>query len=845
MSAPKMQSIYNILNRQFIKRSVIPIAIFGVILIGVVYLFNAYQREENRSAVKELTQGSFGEIAMQTALNINRQFTSNRNTLYQLLDTTQLLLKYKDRLGDDNATWVNRDGFFINPHMVFTKGKTPVYTTNLDQLNSSDINYLDVLINLTPIVKTCVDSKDDLITAAWINFGKYYSLSYPLINPINELYADLDVTKYPFYFLADEENNPDKQIIFTSLYKEKWAIDAGELGAYLMPVYFEDKFLGVIGFTLTADAIAKTIKHLKLPFNAYALLVDKDGYLIASSDNQRSYETFGVSSFYELYQDKTHPNRTMMQLPKSSKFEKQHIIHKQEIKGTNFELIICARNEDVFKIVEAQNTKALQLGGLIVGFLILLYILFISFTKKSITVLAQEIVNTVKSTLSFSAHMGEIDQLSPIRTNITEFQELGDKLYTTHQKLRDLINKDPQTGLYNLHQLQNDIDETKQQSLMRLQVNNFHQLFNLYGQDSITTVIKALADTLIRFENVTPYRLHENEFALLHEERNNTLFETIFETIHKLEIRYNAIHIKPLIYSGVAMTYPLLEESGIALLEAERTQTTMRPIRCSETSNAKQKFLDNLEWATHVEHAFEHDLFVPYFQPIFDLNTNKITKFEALVRLKQDDKVLSPYLFLQAISDVGKSHILTRLMIEKVCSVAKDFPDISFSINISFNDLHTPDFLEFISTHTKKHEIKPENITLELLENEAIGESQHVIQTITLLKQQGFKIAIDDFGTGHSNFAHLMSMRVDFIKIDGQFIKNIIKDPNSVTITKTIAQFAALVNAKTVAEFVADESIIKRVRQLNIDYIQGYAISPPLPKEQLAFILQKDFSHVG
>ena len=242
---------------------------------------------------------------------------------------------------------------------------------------------------------------------------------------------------------------------------------------------------------------------------------------------------------------------------------------------------------------------------------------------------------------------------------------------------------------------------------------------------------------------------------------------------------------------------------------------------------------------------------IPYFQPIYNLETRRIEKFESLVRMIEEDTIIAPFHFLQAAADMGKIHEVTRLMIRSVVTVAAKYPDIGFTLNISFHQVEPAEVVvifdeinlpDYLGECCQVLGVSPEQITLELLETEALDESKRIIQAITQLKQAGFSIAIDDFGTGHSNFAHLLRMQVDYIKIDGNFIKHIAKDPHSATITKTIAQFAGLVGAKTVAEFVADEQILKRVRQFGIDYAQGYVISPPLPESKLETLLNQPLS---
>jgi EAL domain-containing protein (putative c-di-GMP-specific phosphodiesterase class I) len=137
-----------------------------------------------------------------------------------------------------------------------------------------------------------------------------------------------------------------------------------------------------------------------------------------------------------------------------------------------------------------------------------------------------------------------------------------------------------------------------------------------------------------------------------------------------------------------------------------------------------------------------------------------------------------------------------------------------------------------------KHDtVNTHNIIIEILETGTYRDEQQVIHTIEALKSLGFKIAIDDFGAGNSNFAHLMLMQVDYIKIDGQFIKNIVDDLQSQNITQTINQFAHLAGAKSVAEFVCDQGVFDKVVEIGVDYVQGYYICEPREASQIEEML--------
>jgi len=138
----------------------------------------------------------------------------------------------------------------------------------------------------------------------------------------------------------------------------------------------------------------------------------------------------------------------------------------------------------------------------------------------------------------------------------------------------------------------------------------------------------------------------------------------------------------------------------------------------------------------------------------------------------------------------------------------------------------------------QKYGVNASNIIFELLETGTLGDEKKIIETINELKVLGCKIAIDDFGTGNSNFAHLMLMKVDYIKIDGQFIKNIHEDQQSLNITKTIKAFADMTGAQTIAEFVSEKEIFDVVKKLEIDFAQGYYISEPKPASLIGKMLK-------
>jgi len=174
---------------------------------------------------------------------------------------------------------------------------------------------------------------------------------------------------------------------------------------------------------------------------------------------------------------------------------------------------------------------------------------------------------------------------------------------------------------------------------------------------------------------------------------------------------------------------------------------------------------------------------------------------------------------------------ITKTVISKAC---KTFAKRSekFSINLSIEDILNVSTIEFLIQETKKYNLEKQ-LVVEILESEGIDNYEFVINVIENLKTNGVEIAIDDFGTGYSNFAYLISLDINTLKIDGSLIKDIDTNPSSKVIVKSIVSFAKELNIITVAEFVSSKEIYEVIKEIGVDLAQGYYFSEPISLEQL------------
>lgn len=230
-----------------------------------------------------------------------------------------------------------------------------------------------------------------------------------------------------------------------------------------------------------------------------------------------------------------------------------------------------------------------------------------------------------------------------------------------------------------------------------------------------------------------------------------------------------------------------------------------------------------------------HFIILPFFQPILNIKTNKIEKFECLIRLiDEDGKAVEPFFFLDIAKKVKIYNKLTMVVIEKAFKVFKE-NSYEFSINLSIEDILNEELELFLLEKIEQYRVGS-RLILEIVETEEIENFKPIQVFCQKLRTFGCKIAIDDFGTGYSNFEYLAKLDVDIIKIDGSLIKNIQSDNGAHLIANTIHTFSKNIKAKTVAEYVENREILTILKEMGVDYAQGYHIGRPAEE------LKNDFS---
>ncbi len=408
-------------------------------------------------------------------------------------------------------------------------------------------------------------------------------------------------------------------------------------------------------------------------------------------------------------------------------------------------------------------------------------------------------------------------------------------------KLRQQLYIDTLTGLPNRLSLLNDLVGVKDGALLIINIDDFKEINDFYGHIAGDNILKKFANRLKNmFEDkyyIELKRLSGDEFALFFMKKPSldefsSIAKKLVQDIEKMVFFHenNELAIRVTI-GGVLELEGALEKADIALKSAKKQRKSF--LLYDEDSNIEEQYKENMEWVKKLKKAIEQDKIIPYFQPIFDNKLNKVTSYECLIRLiDHDKKILNPGQFLTVAKKSRLYSKLTKLMVKKSCRYFEQL-NCDFSINLSVEDMLDQEIVRYIKYKIKKYNVS-NKIIFEILESEGIENYTEVSSFIREMKALGCRIAIDDFGSGYSNFEHLLQLNVDYIKIDGTLIRNLDTDREAQVVVETIVDFAKRLNILTVAEFVHNEAIDKKVKELYIDRSQGFYLAEPNEKALIA-----------
>ena len=367
-----------------------------------------------------------------------------------------------------------------------------------------------------------------------------------------------------------------------------------------------------------------------------------------------------------------------------------------------------------------------------------------------------------------------------------------------------------------------------------INIDNFSNVNNAYGYDIGTRVLCKVIEYLevSKPDTASLYNCYSDKFVLIDERvlsdiEVTDIAQAILSFFSQVEFIVQDIEVR------ISLSIGISKDQGVVnISQAETAVEELRKAKrhhCyifNENSEFVQNQKRNIYWILKIKEAVENEEILAYFQPIINNNTGKIEKYECLARLKDANEIISPYYFLDAARATGNISYVTRALIAQSFSKFSG-TDFEFSINIAASDFLL-DYLEFfLLKNAIKYDIDPSRVTLEMLEDITTLDSGTTMQQLNSLREKGFKLAIDDFGAENSNLSRLLEIHPDYLKIDGQFIKNIVDDEKSQIIVDGIVSICKKSGIKIIAEYVHNEAVQKRIEALGIEYSQGFYFGKP------------------
>lgn len=449
---------------------------------------------------------------------------------------------------------------------------------------------------------------------------------------------------------------------------------------------------------------------------------------------------------------------------------------------------------------------------------------------------------------------GDITGAVMVFHDVTESRDMAKKLsyQATHDSLTGLINRaDFERYLIDILER---VDEKTEHALCYLDLDQFKVINDTCGHmagDQLLQNISKLLSHRIRKTEDTLARLGGDEFVLLLEHCNLEQASKIAQSLCDAIQDYRFVWREKPFTVGISIGVVALNINSHDFQDVLSKADTACYMAKEKGRNRVHTYLvddeelmqrqSEMEVVSSITQAFENDLFQLFFQPIVPMDhPEKATQhYELLLRMKdKQGNWLPPGFFLPAAERYNLVHKVDRWVIRTAFSWLARNPDHleqleCCAINLSGISLNDEMLFDFISMQFKLTNVPPEKICFEITETAAITNLARAIGFINQLRGLGCKSALDDFGSGMSSFAYLKNFPIDYLKIDGMFVKDILNDPIDNAMVKSINDIGHVLGLKTIAEFVEDAEIYDRLKELGVDEAQGYYVAQPLPIELL------------
>lgn len=441
---------------------------------------------------------------------------------------------------------------------------------------------------------------------------------------------------------------------------------------------------------------------------------------------------------------------------------------------------------------------------------------------------------------------GDIKGVVMVMHDVSEMWKMAQQLsyQASHDALTGLINRrefDQQLSIA----LERSKKTGREHSLCYMDLDQFKIVNDTCGHIAGDRLLKQLSQVLVSDvrENDIFARLGGDEFGLLLEGCSLDSAEPIVEKIRKTvkEFRFTwedksfelgvSIGMVPVSKDSASITELLSEADAACYVAKDLGRNRIHKYQHGDTELVKHK--SEMQWVNRIQLALKEGRFISYYQSIQPLQCDDNHYSEILLRmLDENGDIVLPGAFIPAAERFHLMSSIDRWVIRDVMSYLSEISatsDMSYTINLSGQSVGDKKILQYIIDCLSEFNVDPSIFCFEITETAAVANLDSARVFIDQLHELGCKFALDDFGSGLSSFAYLKNLNVDYLKIDGSFVRDIAHDPVDYAMVSSINRIGHLMGIKTIAEFVEDREILQRLKEIGVDYVQGYSIDVPKP----------------
>ena len=505
--------------------------------------------------------------------------------------------------------------------------------------------------------------------------------------------------------------------------------------------------------------------------------------------------------------------------------------------GANFKDIIKIVEESNGEIIDDPLHKCFTTGQIV--FL----------PEHSSLILDSSVISIEASIAPMKSDSGNLLGAVIVIQDVSHTRRLTRQL--SYQASHDLL-----TGLYNRRKFEENLEEIlmnvreedRNHTLFYLDLDNFKIVNDTCGHvagDELLKQLPALFNEVLRSGDIIA-RLGGDEFGIILENCEIRQASNIANKIRQKIKDYRFIWDDRTFEIGVSIGLTainsdncemsrLLSEADVACYAAK--DSGRNRVHVFEPSDeAVNERYGQMHWTTRISKALEENRFMLYQQPIVGVTSNSSDHLEILLRMiDEEGNVIPPGAFMPAAERYGLMPEIDRWVIHEVFKfIGSENPadpikgsERIFAINLSGDSVNDSQLLEFILEERDRYDISLTNICFEITETVAISNLTKATIFINKLKEHGCRFSLDDFGSGLSSFAYLKSLPVDYLKIDGSFVKDISNDEIDRAMVEAIQQIGKVMKLDTIAEHVENEATLQVLKEIGVDYVQGYHLGRP------------------